>query len=83
MAKQWCERHWAVIRDDESINGIHASILLMQAFINKPGVAEEAGGKAEKLNEIMGRHSPVCCWLGEDAMQAIYAEAKMPPKPQD
>ncbi len=78
VSSQWCEKHWAIIRDDTSLNGIAASLLLMQAFLDAPGVAEEAGGKAANLNRVMARHAPVCCWLGEAKMREIYEASRMP-----
>lgn len=81
----WCERHWSVVRDDPSINGVLASILLIQYLLNDDsftrlcGYDPDAGTKADigRANEEMERIGPICCYLGDDRMQQLYAEARM------
>lgn len=81
---QWCEKHWAVVRDDRSINGLLAAVLLMEylleddAFMRRCGYDPQTGAKAqpERINAEMAKIGPICCYLGEERMQQLYRQAR-------
>ena len=81
--KQWCDRHWQPYRDMRG-NGLLASVLLMQALIDHRPAMDEAGliqamdrvSTEAALNLVMQRHQPICCWLGDELMDRIFAEAR-------
>ncbi len=55
----------------------------MDEFVKSPQIMREAGydrekgtkAKMEMLNELVQKHSPVCCFLGDDTMERLYLEA--------
>jgi hypothetical protein len=71
---QWCMKHWAVIRDGD-YNGIIASMLIMQAFIDSSYVAELTDHSAQAMQRAMEGKAPLCCWLGEEKMAEIYRKS--------
>jgi len=82
--KQWCEHHWALIRDAQPrANGLHAALLLSQRalvderFMRAAGWNPETGAlaDADRINEIMAKFSPICCFVGDEAVSQIVAEA--------
>lgn len=80
--KQWCDRHWQPYRERKA-NGVLATVLVMQAIIDDERFMAEARAMygrpgpvpTDVMNTILARHSPVCCYLGDDRMAAIFVEA--------
>lgn len=72
---QWCERHWAPYRADDETgkrpNGIMATLLLVQKFIDSPMVSELTDRSPAALNKIMEEGEPLCCRLGDEVMDGI------------
>ena len=71
--EQWCMRHWQPYREDRSLNGLLATLLLAQAFIN--GHDGEAKGNSDVMNRLMREKAPICCWAGEEKLALIMEQA--------
>lgn len=79
----WCEAHWARIRDNDNYNGIAASIGLMDRLVNDERFMRRCGWDPEKgttadtvrMNAVLAEIGEVCCFLGDEIMEEIYAEA--------
>lgn len=80
--ESWCAKHWAVVRNDKTINWVAASILLMQRMINDEKFMSDArGGDNRRTTEAeiqahMRKVGPICCYLGEEVIKALYEEAR-------
>jgi hypothetical protein len=46
---------------------------LFDAAVKMPAVVDAAGGDAANLTAALQRFRPVCCFVGKDVMDAIYA----------
>jgi hypothetical protein len=83
----WCERHWAVVRNDKSINGVAAAILLMQRMVDDEKFMTEARrGENRRTTEAeieahLKKVGPFCCYLGEESMKMLYDAAR--PRPTE
>ncbi len=77
LKPQWCDRHWLRMRDDVSYNSVLAGILLMQRILEDPVFIARCGGdaNADVMNSVNQSLCPLCCHLGDDIMEEIYAEA--------
>lgn len=82
MKRQWCTRHWAPIRDDRGVNGVHAAYLLMEA-IGADITAKLASPHptVEDLTLAVIKRSPLCCYLGDEQMAQIIDAARQHPAP--
>lgn len=77
----WCPRHWAPVRDGvlaETHNGVYASYLLFERFAKDPRIQEAMANPQHayiqdfsRLNSLVAQHAPLCCYLGDDAMQLL------------
>ena len=81
---QWCNLHWAQmipLIQANTHSGVGASIELMRAWIER----RTADGtlpppsQAAQLNRLMAKDSPICCWLGDEALAACVAKARVRP----
>lgn len=84
--KQWCEKHWNVVRlgvGDGTYNGIAAAISLVEQWIGKHNIDGDLPqtSETEKLNRMMQKESPLCCWLGDEYMEIVYAESRDAARP--
>src|ERR1041384_3033902 len=84
---QWCSDHWNRVLADRTINGVMATLLLMQAFLDSAAIMLEARtmyGRQEGriptdvMNTVLDRHAPLCCWLGEEEFSVLIGQARMP-----
>lgn len=78
---QWCEKHWNVVRQgvhDGTYNGIAAALSLMQQWFDKHAKADDLPEPHEtvRLNRMIADESPICCWLGDEYMEIVYAESR-------
>jgi len=71
---QWCARHWAPCPVDGR-NGIAASLELMKRSLERiPPEVRRRGATA--MNSYMANWlPPMCCWLGDEQMTQVWAEA--------
>lgn len=78
---QWCDDHWAIVRkgcDDSTMNGLVATVKLMDELMNDERFVEKTGGdaRAEVMNAVVAEVSPVCCFLGDEVMKRVYEAAR-------
>lgn len=83
----WCARHLEPFRADWPGGAGVAMVLLFDAMVSDEAftarLPRNAEGQlmTESLNAALREHSPLCCWLGDERMAAIYAEVgKTPPR---
>ena len=67
----WCPRHWAPC-PVEGRNGLVASLLVTQELQRE---APSNLNSAAAINRWAEKHSPVCCYLGDERMSAIWEQA--------
>lgn len=80
---QWCDRHWKPVRENRAINGLAASVELLNAtladerFQRECGYDPETGAVAsmDRANAALAKFSPICCFLGEEVIETIYQKA--------
>lgn len=78
---QWCDKHWGVVREGVeagTMNGVAAGIQLFEEWLVKH---EHEGtlprpDQVSKLNKLLDKESPLCCFIGEEAMERVYAKAR-------
>lgn len=78
----WCPRHLEPYREGWPSGAGVAMVLLFKAFTEDARAQEMAGGDAMRLSAIAAECSPLCCFVGDDALEPIYAETgvKAPPR---
>jgi hypothetical protein len=77
---QWCERHWSPVRLGQSglgpaVNGIALSMSVTQEILVE---VSRRGGEPNdpvRCNAIIQELSPLCCFLGDEKMQALTLAA--------
>lgn len=78
----WCDRHLRPYRAGWPRGAPLAMCRLFEAAVKMPAVIAFCGGggdelaDANKLTEALQRFRPLCCFVGKDAMNRIYAETK-------
>lgn len=82
----WCDRHLEPFREDWPSGAGVAMLRLFDAVVQDERIAaaapKNAKGepKTESLNAVLLEHSPLCCFIGDERMKAIYEETgKEPP----
>jgi hypothetical protein len=78
----WCARHLEPYRAGWPRGAPLAMIRLFEKAVAMPAVADAAKGDAANLGTALVRFAPVCCFVGKDAMDAIYAET-LPSQPEE
>lgn len=79
--RDWCDRHLEPFRAHWPAGASLALIGLFEAFVADPRTAamcpHDAEGKADAnaLQPLVLECSPLCCYIGEDAMRDVYAKA--------
>jgi hypothetical protein len=83
----WCPRHLEPFRADWPDGCAVAMVRLFDAIVADPVFVErmpkatDGRAKTEALDAALREHSPLCCWLGDERMRAIYLEVgKEPPR---
>lgn len=79
FATTWCPRHLEPFRAEWPRGAGVAMIRLFQAFAENEDAQAMAGGDTMQLGAVTAECSPLCCFVGEDALSAIYAEAGVNP----
>jgi len=78
MSHQWCDKHWKPYQTE--LGGLVATARVMQAFIEHPIIMEEVGVHTEsaaRMNRILKKYAPVCCFLGETHMNVILIQTRV------
>lgn len=83
----WCPRHLEPFRIGWPGGAGVAMVRLAEAALSDERIAAAAPhtadgqAKAESLDAVLLEYSPLCCFVGEEKMQVIYAEVgKRPPR---
>lgn len=72
----WCPRHLSPLDGEPPAVGIAAMGFLLTAFVSHPMIQQETGGgHVLKVGPSLERHSPLCCFLGDDAVSAVIDDA--------
>jgi hypothetical protein len=70
----WCQRHWSPCLD-QGRNGLMASILIMQRFVDEVVPDDVLRGGPTALNSYAENQLvPTCCKLGDEAMNEIWSK---------
>jgi hypothetical protein len=83
----WCPRHLEPFREDWPGGAGAAMVKLFEAAVRDERIVaacpKDSAGLAmtEALDAVLREHSPLCCFIGDDAMAAIYAEVDREPPP--
>ena len=72
---RWCERHWSPC-PGEGLNGILVTVRLAEEFVDDPRIVEFTQGRAADLNRAVDHFAPLCCFLGDERMEALWNEAR-------
>jgi hypothetical protein len=70
----WCARHLEPYREQWPKGAPVAMMRLFDAAVKMPAVADAAGNDAANLTTALRRFRPLCCFVGQAVMDAIYAE---------
>lgn len=76
----WCARHLEPYRHQWPAGAGVAMVALFKAAAAMPAVADAAHGDAGQLPAALARFAPVCCFVGKQVLDQIYA-ATRPPSP--
>ena len=76
----WCEQHWMPYFQRLG-NGVAATALLQERLFNDERFVRELGGvpkkmiapdtRPEKVQEVLKKIAPACCYLGDETMREI------------
>lgn len=73
----WCERHMHFLKETWPKGAGLAMIALFQTAAADTRVSDYCGGQSAKLEEALKHFAPVCCLLGDDAMDTLTAEVRV------
>lgn len=77
----WCSRHLKPFQADWPTGAALAMLKLFQAFAADQRVGDMTDGDSMRLAAVVHEWSPLCCFVGDVALEAIYREAgKRPPR---
>lgn len=83
----WCPHHLEPFRVGWPGGAGVAMVMLFQAMVDDVTFVErmprnlDGKAKTEALDAALREHAPLCCWLGDERMEAIYKEVgKRPPR---
>lgn len=74
FATHWCPKHLGPYKAEWPKGAGVAMVMLFQAFTEDPRSAEMAGGDSMRLSAVALECSPLCCFVGDEALAPIYAE---------
>lgn len=69
----WCMRHLEPFRASWPDGAAVAMLELFNAFVADARVPELTGGDAMRLAAVVHEWSPLCCFIGDQALEAVYA----------
>lgn len=69
----WCPKHLEPFRERWPDGFILAQVGMFQLGVSDERVAKETGGDANRIQPVLNRHSPLCCWLPETKIAALVA----------
>jgi hypothetical protein len=72
----WCSRHLEPYRAQWPKGAPLAMLRLFDAAVAMPAVVDACGGDAHLLTEALQRFKPLCCFVGQEALDAIYEETR-------
>ncbi len=84
IARDVCDRHREPLRADWPNGAEVAILLLFDAFCEDPRTQEMAPKGADGLANpqaipnLIRELGPICCWLGDETVAEIMAEALLP-----
>jgi hypothetical protein len=70
----WCSRHLDPYRAAWPAGAVQAMVALFGAAARMPAVADAAHGDADQIPAALARFAPICCFVGKQALDRIYAE---------
>lgn len=70
----WCGRHLVPYRARWPEGTAVAMIRLFEAALKMDAVIAWTGGDADQITAALQRFRPLCCFIPNKALQAIYAE---------
>lgn len=82
----WCPRHLEPFREGWPTGASVAMLRLFEAVVADEAFTDrlpvvDGKASADALDAALCEHSPLCCWLGDERMRAIYAEVGREPPP--
>lgn len=73
----WCLRHLAPLDGEPPAVAVAAMGFLLTAFLAHPEIQTEThGGLIFECGDAVDRHRPLCCFLGTETVEQIYADAR-------
>jgi hypothetical protein len=77
----WCQRHLEPFRAEWPKGYITAAVMLVTRVLQRDDIARAAGynpdtGQSAEVTQLKGvlvEYAPLCCLVGEEVMQKIYA----------
>ena len=72
----WCSRHLEPYRAQWPKGAALAMVRLFDAAVAMPAVVDACGGDTHLLTEALQRFKPLCCFVGQEALDKIYAETR-------
>lgn len=81
----WCARHLEPFREGWPSGAGVAMLRLFEAAINDERIIAAAPknaeglAKTESLDAVLREHSPLCCFVGDAALEGIYREVEKEP----
>lgn len=73
----WCERHMRFLKTAWPRGAGLAMVALFQAAAADERVSGYCGGETAKLEAALTHFAPVCCFLGDEAMDNLTAEVRV------
>lgn len=74
FSTHWCPRHLEPFRAGWPAKAGLAMVMLFEAFTADERVGKLTGGDAMRLAAVALEWSPLCCFVGDDALAPIYLE---------
>jgi hypothetical protein len=79
FATHWCPRHLRPYKAGWPSGAPAAMLMLFQAFAEDERAQAMAGGDSMKIAAVALECSPLCCFVGDEKLAAIYAGTNVEP----
>lgn len=84
----WCNPHWTAVRETFTgpipLNGIMVTTEVASLWLARKAAAlgsvMPGPRDTHAINQMMANDSPLCCWIGDDALEEIKARCVLPEK---